>query len=262
LKLNREWEGKVHSIKNVLQDLEEKNSHYKEDNEKLRDEIDQLNFMLSLLQEKEKVHETNYKNLKDLQNEYDTRTEDLKRDYRLKEENLKKKYDRLEESVNSKLREQEEEHQEKINKLQNQIKEFQKANIKHEKDLEEYREKLLESERFFKIKEEEFEDVVSSKDRKLKELEMCIKSISDEASHQINKLSDSVSEFNDKINLYKLKESQMQMEYNGLRNQYQMLLKKSEENLSQGMKSFDAGNNTSSNERRNTLNTVELIVKI
>ncbi len=62
-----------------MHDLEQKNSHYKEDNEKLRDEIDQLNFMLSLLQEKEKVHETNYKNLKDLQIQYDIRTEDLKK---------------------------------------------------------------------------------------------------------------------------------------------------------------------------------------
>ena len=89
---------------------------------------------------------------------------------------------------------------------------------------------------------------------------MCIKSISDEASNQINKLSDSVSEFNEKINLYKLKESQMQVEYNELIIQNQMLLKKVEENNNQEMKSFDAGNNTSSNERRNTVNTVELIV--
>lgn len=240
--------------------MEEKNYNYKEDNEKLRDEIDQLNFTLSILQEKEKNHEINYKNLKDLQNQYDTRTEDLKKDYRLKEENLKKKYEKLEESVNSKLREQEEEYQDKICKLSSQIKEFQKANLKHVKDLEDYREKLQESERFFKIKEEEFEDIVSSKDRKLKELEMCIKSISDEASNQINKLSDSVSEFNEKINLYKLKESQMQVEYNELIIQNQMLLKKVEENNNQEMKSFDAGNNTSSNERRNTVNTVELIV--
>ena len=144
--------------------------------------------------------------------------------------------------------------------MSSQIKEFQKANLKHVKDLEDYREKLQESERFFKIKEEEFEDIVSSKDRKLKELEMCIKSISDEASNQINKLSDSVSEFNEKINLYKLKESQMQVEYNELIIQNQMLLKKVEENNNQEMKSFDAGNNTSSNERRNTVNTVELIV--
>jgi hypothetical protein len=240
--------------------LEEKNYNFKEDNEKLRDEIDQLNFTLSILQEKEKNHEINYKNLKDLQNQYDTRTEDLKKDYRLKEENLKKKYEKLEESVNSKLREQEEEYQDKICKLSSQIKEFQKANLKHVKDLEDYREKLQESERFFKIKEEEFEDIVSSKDRKLKELEMCIKSISDEASNQINKLSDSVSEFNEKINLYKFKESQMQVEYNELIIQNQMLLKKVEENNNQEMKSFDAGNNTSSNERRNTVNTVELIV--
>ncbi len=240
--------------------MEEKNYNFKEDNEKLRDEIDQLNFTLSILQEKEKNHEINYKNLKDLQNQYDTRTEDLKKDYRLKEENLKKKYEKLEESVNSKLREQEEEYQDKICKLSSQIKEFQKANLKHVKDLEDYREKLQESERFFKIKEEEFEDIVSSKDRKLKELEMCIKSISDEASNQINKLSDSVSEFNEKINLYKFKESQMQVEYNELIIQNQMLLKKVEENNNQEMKSFDAGNNTSSNERRNTVNTVELIV--
>ena len=60
--------------------MEEKNYNFKEDNEKLRDEIDQLNFTLSILQEKEKNHEINYKNLKDLQNQYDRRTEDLKKD--------------------------------------------------------------------------------------------------------------------------------------------------------------------------------------
>jgi hypothetical protein len=72
-KLNREWEVKVVNIKNVITDLEQRNVSYKEENEKLKEECEQHLFKLKLSNEKEKIHETNFKNLKDLQNEYETK---------------------------------------------------------------------------------------------------------------------------------------------------------------------------------------------
>jgi hypothetical protein len=91
---------------------------------------------------------------------------------------------------------------------------------------------------------------------------MCIKSISDEASYQITQLSESVNEFNEKVSYYKQRDSQMQIEYNEIKIQYQMLLKNVEDAGSQGMKSFDGVNNTSTNDnaRKITLNTVDIIV--
>ena len=59
--------------------------------------------------------------------------------------------------------------------------------------------------------------MIESKDRKLKEFEICIKSISDDANSQINKLTESISEFNEKINSYKNREMQLTQEYQNLK---------------------------------------------
>jgi uncharacterized phage infection (PIP) family protein YhgE len=69
--------------------------------------------------------------------------------------------------------------------------------------------KLENLDKFFRNKEAEFEEIVEQKDRKLKELEKSINIISEEAQSQIYKLTQSVSDFNEKINSYHMRENQL-----------------------------------------------------
>jgi len=218
-KINREWESKVLTIKNVLNDLEQRNISYKEQNEQLKEECEQLQFKLSISLEKDKIHESNLKNWKELQNDYEAKNAELKKEYKNKEEVLKRKYEKLEESLNNKVTDNDEEYQEKIIKLESIIKDDKKELKRLERECDDLKDRINQSENFFRMKEDEFCDLVSIKDRKLKELELCIKSISEEANLQINKLSESVSEFNEKINYYKNREAYLNQECNNLRNQ-------------------------------------------
>jgi hypothetical protein len=143
----------------------------------------------------------------------------LKREFKIKEETMKKKYESLEDLLNQRLSDQENDFNERIEKMSYQIKEAHKLNDNLEKECEIYKNKLLNTERYIQSKELEFEDIVTMKDRKSKELEMYIKSISEEANHQINKLSESVSEFNDKINYYKNREMQITQDFINFKNQ-------------------------------------------
>lgn len=217
-KLNKDWEHKVASFKNILLEVEDKNRVYRDEIERLKEESEFCQFKLKLAIEKEKIHENNLKNFKDLQIEYDAKTNEIKREYKAKEETLKKRYDNLEEMVNKRLKENESELTEKIEKLQHQLKDSNKINEKIEKENNVLRDQNMNLERFIQNKEDEFEEIVQTKDRKLKELEQCIKSISDDANSQINKLSESVMEFNDKISYYKNREVHLMQEFVNLKN--------------------------------------------
>jgi chromosome segregation ATPase len=218
-KINREWETKVYSIKNAMLNLEGEKEKLKEENEKLKDEYDALQFKLKLTYEREKIQEINLKSIKDLQNDYDIKTQEVKKEFKTKEESLKKKYEKLEKINESNLLSIEEEFNEKLEKLSLKLREHEKQNFSLVNQLDDYKFKLSQSENFFKQKEEEFDEIVVNKDRKLKELEICIKSISDEANSQINKLSLSVNEFNEKINYYKQREVEISEEYLHLKSQ-------------------------------------------
>lgn len=156
--------------------------------------------------------------LKIYKTEYETKASELKREYKSKEENLKKKYENLEELVNKRTRDNEFEYTEKIEKLQHQLKENVKIIEKLEKENISSKEANSNLEKFMQTKEEEFENILMTKDKKLKELELCIKAISDDANNQINKLSDSIMDYNEKIGYYKSREAQLLQEVSNMKN--------------------------------------------
>jgi hypothetical protein len=172
---------------------------------------------MKLAAEREKLQENNIKNLKEIQIEYENKETELKREFKNKEENLKKKYEKIEDILNSKLREQEKEYNEMLEKSNDKLKEANRSIEKLNNESENLRQKLNQTENFFKFKEREFEDIVNNKDRKLKELESSIKLISEEANCQILKLSESVKDFNEKINYYKQREIELTNEFKNLR---------------------------------------------
>ncbi len=216
-KTNKDWENKIQSIKLILLDLEDKNKTLKEETEKLKDENESLQFKMKLTAEREKLHENNIKNFKEIQIEYEQKETELKREFKNKEENIRKKYDKIEELLNIKLKEQEKEFNEMLEKSNEKIKEANRTIEKSNNESENLRQKLNQTENFFKLKEHEFEDIVNNKDRKLKELESSIKLISEEANCQILKLSESVRDFNEKINYYKQREIELTNEFKNLR---------------------------------------------
>ena len=86
-KTNKDWENKIQGIKLILLDLEDKNKTLKEETEKLKDENEGLLFKMKLTAEREKLHENNIKNLKEIQIEYEQKETELKREFKNKEEN-------------------------------------------------------------------------------------------------------------------------------------------------------------------------------
>ncbi len=187
------------------------------ENEEIKEEIDNLNFKLKLSQEKEKLHESNLKNLKEVQLEYEHKLLENKKEYKTKEENLRKKYEIFEENLNKKIKEQEAENLEKFQKLNFSFKETQKIIEKKDEELWLLKEKLKNSELFFSQKEKEFQDFLSNKDKKLKDLELCIKKISENARSQLFGLSNIIEDYEKKFQEMKNRENKFIEELNYLR---------------------------------------------
>lgn len=197
-----------------------------------------------------------------MQNEYEAMSTELKKEFKVKEENLKKRYENIGTDTSKRLKETENEHVEKIEKLNYTIKDVNRLNEKLEKEIEVYKEKLVSSERFFATREQEFEEIIEAKDRKLKELEVCIKQISEEANSQIVKLSQSVSEFSEKINYYKQRETQISLDYNELQNKYNQLSASNQRLEQAEQRKLDMSYNIDSKSRsRTSLITVDINVR-
>ena len=105
-------------------------------NEEIKEEWDNVNFKLKLSQEKEKLHESNLKNLKEIQIEYENKFLETKKEYKNKEESLRRKYEIFEENLNKKFKEQ-------------SFKETQRIIAKKDEKICSLKDKLKNSELFF-----------------------------------------------------------------------------------------------------------------
>jgi len=186
----------------------------KKENEELKEEIDNLNFKIKLSQEKEKLQETNLKTMKEIQFEYENKILENKKEYKLKEENIRNKYESFEECFNQKIKALEDENLEKFQKLNLCIKESQRALEKKGEEILLLKEKLKNSELFFTQKEQEFINLIGIKDKKLNDLEICIKKISEEAKIQLDSLNNVIEEYDKKVVEFKIKEKKLLEELN------------------------------------------------
>jgi len=137
-----------------------------------------------------------------------------KKEFKNKEETLRKKYEIFEENLNKKVKEQEVEKVEKCQKLNFSIKETHKIIEKKDEEVRILKEKLKNSDMFFTQKEQEFNDLLINKDKKLKDLEMCIRKISEEARNQMNSLSNIIEDYERKFEETKNKEIKLIEELN------------------------------------------------
>lgn len=75
-------------INSLLNAIEDRNTALKKENEELKKTIADLNFKINVFSEKEKIHESTIKELKDYHNEYEALLAQVK----LKEEQLNNKF--------------------------------------------------------------------------------------------------------------------------------------------------------------------------
>lgn len=76
------------------------------------------------------------------------------------------------------------------------------------------KEKLKNSDLFFAQKEQEFQDLLGNKDKRLKDLELCIKKISEEARNQLNNLTNVIEDYEKKFEEMKSRENKLIEEFN------------------------------------------------
>lgn len=152
-----------------------------------------------------------------------------KKEYKNKEETLRKKYEIFEENLNKKIKEKEVENVEKFQKLYFSFKESQKIIEKKDEEVWILKEKLKNSDMFFTQKEQEFNDLLINKDKKLKDLELCIRKISEEASNQMNSLSNIIEDYERKFEETKNRENKLIEELNYFKDSNSKI-KKNDEN--------------------------------
>jgi chromosome segregation ATPase len=150
--------------------------------------------------------------LKELQMEYEEQKRSLYSEFKAKEEKMRKKFEQLEESTMNRNKEKENDILEKLDKLTDDYSNLMHSHDRLEKERDSLKETVIKHNKVIRMKEDEFDQQLLEKDSKLKELELYIRSISEEANLQITKLSNSVTEFNEKINFYKNREFDLSQE--------------------------------------------------
>jgi chromosome segregation ATPase len=191
----------------------------KDQNERLKEENEYYNFKLKIADEKERIHENNLNSLKDLQNQYEEQKRSLHSEYKNKEDKLRKKFEGLEESTIGRYKEREVELVEKLESLSEDHTNLLKSFDNLEKERDSLKETILKQDKVIRVREDEFEQILHDRDTKMNEMELYIRSISEEANLQITKLSNSVLEFNEKLNYYKNRELDLSHEVTKLHKQ-------------------------------------------
>jgi chromosome segregation ATPase len=163
-------------------------------------------------EEKDRIHENSMNSLKELQNEYEEQRSSLYGEFKAKEEKMRRKFEQLEETTMNRYKEKENDLTEKLEKMSDDYNSLMHTFDSLEKERDSLKETVIKHDKVLRIKEDEYEQALLAKDSRMKELELYIRSISEEANLQIAKLSNSVTDFNDKINFYKNREFDLSQE--------------------------------------------------
>jgi chromosome segregation ATPase len=174
--------------------------------------MDYFSFKLKVAEEKEKVHEKNLTTLKELQAEYEDQKRILSNEYKIKEERLKKRFGNLEDNTLGKYKEREKELIDKVGRLSDENVNLMRAYDKLERERDCLKETVLKHDKIIKVKEHEFDQILQVRDNNIRELELYIRSISEEANLQITQLSHSILDCNEKITYYKNREHNLSKE--------------------------------------------------
>ena len=163
--------------------------------ENLKKENASLKNEIQLLKEKENSYQTSISRIKKIQGEYESSYAESINDYRKHEEEIKKKYFEYQKVLEKQNEENERRLTEEIILLKNELRE--KDNIINTLSEKTHllNEKITKEELNYYFKEKEYEDIITSKERKLTELNEAIKQIVQEATEEIKRLSQQLEDF-------------------------------------------------------------------
>ena len=228
-KNNMNWEIHIKEIKNKLLKLEEEKNSYKEETDKWKTKVEDLEFQLSLYVDKEKIHQDNLANLKRLQKDYENSIEDLKREYKDKEDVLRKKNEIIIDNNFNKMKEQEKEFNSIINEHNTTIKNLEREIDKICEENNNHLNKIYLLNISLKEKENEFSEICKDKDKVIRETELKLKNLSNDAANHINRLNNSINDITTKILEFRDKEQFYQREVADIDYRLQDYIKKNNE---------------------------------
>ena len=175
-------------MENDIENLKENLSLYKKENVSLKNEI-------QILKEKEKSYQTSISKIKKIQSEYESAYNESINDYKRHEEEIKNKYLEYEHILEKQNEENEKRFTDEIFLLKNELKEKDNIINSLNEKINRLNEKIAKDELNYYFKEKEYEDIIISKERKLKELNEAIKQIVKEATEEIKRLSQQLEDF-------------------------------------------------------------------
>jgi len=173
----------------------------KENLESLQSEIISLKNQIQLYQEKEKSYQSSIWQIKKIQNEYESSYQQSIADYKKHEEEIKKKYFEYQKMLENQNEENEKRLADEIILLKNELKVKDDIINSLNEKINLQNEKMSKEELNYYFKEKEYEDIIISKERKLSELNDAIKQIVQEATEEIQRLSEQLEEFQKRIKL-------------------------------------------------------------
>ena len=163
--------------------------------ENLRKENASLKNQIQLLKEKENSYQTSILRIKKIQSEYESSYAESINDYKKHEEEIKKKYFEYQKVLEKQNEENERRLNEEIILLKNELKEKDSLINTLSKKTHSLNEKITKDELNYYFKEKEYEDIITSKERKLTEMNEAIKQIVQEATEEIKRLSQQLEDF-------------------------------------------------------------------
>jgi hypothetical protein len=163
--------------------------------ENLRKENASLKNQIQLLKEKENSYQTSILRIKKIQSEYESSYAESINDYKKHEEEIKKKYFEYQKVLEKQNEENERRLNEEIILLKNELKEKDSLINTLSTKTHSLNEKITKDELNYYFKEKEYEDIITSKERKLTEMNEAIKQIVQEATEEIKRLSQQLEDF-------------------------------------------------------------------
>ena len=157
-------------------------------------EITYLKNQIQLLKDKENSYQQSISNIKKIQSEYENSYMESINDYKEHEKEIKEKYLDYQKLLETQNKANEKRLTTEIDLLKKQLKEKENIINGLQNNLNILNDQITKDEINYHFKIKEFEDVIISKDRKLNELKQAIKEITNDATIEINRLSDQLEE--------------------------------------------------------------------
>lgn len=176
----------------TIEELEQKIAQLTKENRSLKAQ-------LQIEIEKESLHQLTLAKIKQIHSEYESSYLSSLSDYKSREANLKNQYFQYQSMLENQYNQNEKRLNDQIEQMKNVIKSKDQTISQIIKQNKELKQIISKNEIEWHLKENEYENAIKIKERKIKELEDSIKTITKEAGEEFQKLSTQLDDFQNKI---------------------------------------------------------------